>query len=64
MDEALRESATEMSQNQVNEFVRHFIDGIQIRLKTPRMAKRYANALHFALTILKRRDLHTGPVAR
>ena len=53
VDEALRESATEMSQNQVNEFVRHFIDGIQIRLKTPRMAKRYANALHFALTILK-----------
>jgi hypothetical protein len=42
-----------MSQNQANEFVRHFIDGIQIRLKTPRMAKRYANALHFALTILK-----------
>jgi hypothetical protein len=53
VDEALRESATEMSQEQVNEFVRHFIDGIQIRLKTPRMAKRYANALHFALTILK-----------
>ena len=53
VDEALRESATEMSQNQVDEFVRHFIDGIQIRLKTPRMAKRYANALHFALTILK-----------
>jgi hypothetical protein len=53
VDEALHESATEMSQNQVNEFVRHFIDGIQIRLKTPRMAKRYANALHFALTILK-----------
>ena len=53
VDEALRESATEMGQDQVNEFVRHFIDGIQIRLKTPRMAKRYANALHFALTILK-----------
>lgn len=53
VDEALRESSTEMSQEQVNEFVRHFIDGIQIRLKTPRMAKRYANALHFALTILK-----------
>jgi hypothetical protein len=53
VDEALRESATEMSQNQVNEFVRHFMDGIQIRMKTPRMAKRYANALHFALTILK-----------
>jgi hypothetical protein len=53
VDEALLESATEMSQEQVNEFVRHFVDGIQIRLKTPRMAKRYANALHFALTILK-----------
>lgn len=53
VDEALRGSGTEMGQNQVNEFVRHFIDGIQIRLTTPRMAKRYANALHFALTILK-----------
>jgi KAP family P-loop domain len=53
VDEAMRESGTEMSQSQVDEFVRHFIDGIQIRLKTPRMAKRYANALHFALTILK-----------
>jgi hypothetical protein len=53
VDEALRESGTEMSQSQIDEFVRHFIDGIQIRLKTPRMAKRYANALHFALTILK-----------
>jgi len=53
VDEALRESGTEMNQNQVNEFVRHFVDGILIRLKTPRMAKRYANALHFALTILK-----------
>jgi predicted KAP-like P-loop ATPase len=53
VDEALRESGTVMSQKQVDEFVRHFIDGIQIRLKTPRMAKRYANALHFALTILK-----------
>jgi hypothetical protein len=53
VDEALRESGTVMSQKQVDEFVRHFIDGIQIRLKTPRMAKRYANALHFALAILK-----------
>jgi hypothetical protein len=53
VDEALRDSGTEMTQNQVNEFVRHFIDGLRVRLKTPRMAKRYANALHFALTILK-----------
>jgi hypothetical protein len=53
VDEALRESSTEMSKQQVDEFVRHFIDGIAVRLTTPRMAKRYANALHFSLTILK-----------
>jgi len=53
VDEALNLSGTKLDQDQVNEFVRHFIDGIEIRLKTPRMAKRYANALHFSLTILK-----------
>ena len=53
VDEALKESGTQLQENQVNEFVRHFSDGIEIRLNTPRMAKRYANALHFSLAILK-----------
>jgi len=53
VEEALNESATKMDENQVNEFVRHFVDGVEIRLRTPRMAKRYANALHFSLAILK-----------
>lgn len=53
VDEALNESGTQLDEGQVNEFVRHFGDGIEIRLKTPRMAKRYANALHFSLAILK-----------
>jgi len=53
VDEALSESGMKLEQGQVDEFVRHFIDGIEIRLKTPRMAKRYANALHFSLAILK-----------
>ena len=42
-----------LSQDEVNEFVRHFIDGIEIRLQTPRSAKRYSNALLFALPLLK-----------
>lgn len=53
VDEALKQSGTQLDQNQANKFVRHFIDGLEIRLKTPRMAKRYANALHFSLAILK-----------
>jgi hypothetical protein len=53
IDEALNQSGTQLDQNQVNEFVRHFGDGLEIGLKTPRMAKRYANALHFSLAILK-----------
>lgn len=53
VDEVLSQSGTRLDQNQGNEFVRHFVDGLEIRLKTPRMAKRYANALHFSLAILK-----------
>jgi len=53
VDEALNQSQTQLSQQQINEFVSQFISGLEIRLKTPRMAKRYANALHFSLAILK-----------
>lgn len=51
--EALNQSGTKLDQNQANEFARHFVVGLEIRLKTPRMAKRYANALHFSLAILR-----------
>jgi hypothetical protein len=53
VEEVLNESGTQLNPEQVDKFVRHFIDGLEIRLKTPRMAKRYANALHFSLAILK-----------
>lgn len=53
VDEALKLSGMELPQEQVDAFVRHFIDGIEPRLKTPRQSKLYANALAFALPILK-----------
>ncbi|MBD2005222.1 MULTISPECIES: KAP family P-loop NTPase fold protein [Cyanophyceae] len=34
-------------------FFKNFVDGLEIGLKTPRMAKRYINALAFSLPILK-----------
>ncbi len=53
VDGALQLSAITLSQEQVDAFVRHFIDGIEPRLNTPRQAKLYTNALAFALPILK-----------
>jgi hypothetical protein len=52
VDEAIKISGIELTEEQVQSFVRHFVDGIENRLKTPRMCKRYANALTFALPIL------------
>jgi hypothetical protein len=43
----------ELTQDQVQAFVSHFIDGLEIRVGTPRMAVRYGNALMFSLPILK-----------
>ncbi|MBD1863035.1 MULTISPECIES: P-loop NTPase fold protein [Trichocoleus] len=34
-------------------FLKKFVDGLEIQLKTPRMVKRYINALAFSLPILK-----------
>lgn len=53
VDQALNDSEISLSENEIQEFVRYFVDGLEIRLKTPRMCKRYANALSFALPILK-----------
>ena len=52
VDEAIKISEIELTEEQVQSFVRYFVDGIENRLKTPRMCKRYANALTFALPIL------------
>jgi KAP family P-loop domain len=53
VDDAVKESGTEITQDQMDEFVSNFIEGLEVRLRTPRMAKRYANALHFSLAILR-----------
>lgn len=53
VDRALKEANIEISQEQVQAFVRHFTAGLEIKLKTPRIGKHYGNALAFSLPILK-----------
>lgn len=53
IDEALGEAEIQLTQDQLQAFVRHLVDCLEIKLQTPRMAKRYANALVFSLPILK-----------
>lgn len=50
---AVRLAEIELTEEQGQAFVRHFVDGLELRLTTPRQAKRYGNALAFALPILK-----------
>jgi hypothetical protein len=57
VDAAVRSGGVELTEEHVQAFVRHFVDGLEIRLNTPRQARRYANALTFALPILKG-DVH------
>lgn len=53
VNRALDQSGTTLTQAQADAFVRHFDDGLQTRLETPRRAKLFSNALMFALPILK-----------
>ena len=53
VDQAILATQNPLTRDQINEFVRYFISGLEIRLQTPRSAKRYSNALLFALPILK-----------
>lgn len=53
VDEALGLAGIELNTAQSETFAHLFVEGIQNRLHTPRMAKRYGNALTFALPILK-----------
>ncbi len=53
VNQALNDSQTTLDEQQVQVFGRHFVDGLEIRLGTPRMCKRYGNALSFALPLLK-----------
>jgi hypothetical protein len=53
VDFALNPLELKLPEDDVQAFGRHFVDGLEIRLETPRQAKRYANALAFAMPILK-----------
>ncbi|HEY9602829.1 MAG TPA: P-loop NTPase fold protein [Allocoleopsis sp.] len=51
--EAIQQANIQLTTGQSKRFVENFITGLEIRLQTPRRAKRYINALIFALTLLK-----------
>ncbi len=51
--EAIQQADIQLTKGQAKRFVESFITGLEIRLQTPRRAKRYINALIFALTLLK-----------
>jgi predicted KAP-like P-loop ATPase len=53
VEQALHLSEIVLSEAQVEAFVRHFVDGLEPRLTTPRQAKLFVNVLQFALPILK-----------
>jgi hypothetical protein len=53
VDQALNQASVQLSEDDIRAFVRQFVNGLEIRLKTPRMAKRYGNILAFALPIMK-----------
>lgn len=53
VDRALEEADIELSQPQVQEFVRAFTTIFDDQVRTPRRAKLYGNALSFALPLLK-----------
>jgi hypothetical protein len=50
---ALNQAGIELTQTQIDAFIRHFDDALLPQLETPRRAKLFSNALMFALPILK-----------
>lgn len=53
VEAALAMAGIELKQADVDGFMRHFVDGLESKLNTPRVAKLYTNALMFALPLLK-----------
>ncbi len=53
IDEALKNAQVALSESEGREFVRQFTAGLESRIDTPRLAKRYGNALSFALPLLQ-----------
>lgn len=52
VDLALAQAGIVLDQRQVDVFSRHFVDGLEPKLETPRVAKLYTNALMFALPLV------------
>lgn len=50
---AIDMAGIQVSQLDADAFMRHFVDGLERKLTTPRVAKLYTNALMFALPLLK-----------
>jgi hypothetical protein len=50
---ALKQASIDLTQSDVQRFVRDFVTGLESRLTTPRQARRLGNALAFALPLLK-----------
>ena len=53
IDEAINMANIQLDKQQVQRFSFGFVEGLEIRMNTPRIAKRYCNAVTFALPILK-----------
>lgn len=53
VESALKQADISLEGRQVDAFLRHFVDGLEPALETPRLAKLYSNALSFALPLLK-----------
>jgi hypothetical protein len=53
INEALNAAHAEITDSEAGQFIKQFHEGLEIRLKTPRMAKRLGNALAFSLAINK-----------
>ncbi|WP_085585642.1 MULTISPECIES: P-loop NTPase fold protein [unclassified Pseudomonas] len=53
VEHALNQAGIVLDQRQADVFSRHFVDGLESKLKTPRVAKLYTNALMFALPLVK-----------
>ncbi|MBD2538419.1 KAP family NTPase [Coleofasciculus sp. FACHB-SPT36] len=54
IEEVLSDTGIQISEEEFRYyFLENFVNGLEIRLKTPRMTKRYVNALAFSLPILK-----------
>lgn len=53
VEAALKQAEITLEQSKIDAFVTHFVDGLEPKLETPRLAKLYTNALTFALPLLK-----------